>query len=81
MLIKVCNHFYITFSSIFSIFDNREIEQKLLWSNFEAFLKVGTKSAVLNDNGKTLVMKDNLNQHTNFLESHVLEEKLIYDMG
>ena len=47
LLRKVYNLLYIIFSSIFSIFDNKEIGRKLLQSKFESFLETGTTFAVL----------------------------------
>ena len=54
LLRKVYNLLYLSFSSIFSIFHNRENGQQLLYSN----LKTGTTFAVFSTNEKTPEMKE-----------------------
>ena len=68
LLRKVCNLLYICFSSIFSIFDNREVGKRLLKSNFESFLNTGTTFAVLSVEEKTPVIKERLNKSANSIE-------------
>ena len=77
LLRKVYNLLYISFSSIFSIFDNREIGWWLLQSNFEFFLKTGTTFAVLSTEGKTPVIKERLNKSANCFEISFLRRNNI----
>ena len=78
VIVIVYNRLSIRFSNVFAIFENREIERQLLQSNFESFLKTGTTFAILSTEGKTLVMKERLNNLPIASKFNFLEEIMFY---